>query len=263
MTTTLLHSLERSVEIRAIPETVFRFFTDEKRWAAWWGAGSTIDARRGGRVVIRYPDGTEASGEVIEISIPRRLVFTYGYATGTLIPPGGSRVTLRVEATAGGTRVHVTHDFADAAARDHHVQGWRYQLSLFANVVADEANAGAADIVDGWFGAWAIVDERAREDALARVAAPEVRVRDRFSQVDGVADLVPHIGASQRFMPGIRLERSGAIRHCQGIVLADWVAVSTDGQERASGTSVFALGLDGRIDSVTGFWNLSSTRRSA
>ena len=36
------------VRIEADRETVFRYFTDSGRWAAWWGAGSTIDPRPGG-----------------------------------------------------------------------------------------------------------------------------------------------------------------------------------------------------------------------
>ena len=63
---TLPHALDREVFIRARPATVFGFFTDSARWAAWWGAGSTIDPRPGGRVVIRYPNAVEAGGEVLE-----------------------------------------------------------------------------------------------------------------------------------------------------------------------------------------------------
>ena len=47
----------------------------------------------------------------------------------------------------------------------------------------------------------------------------------------------------------------GEVRHCQGMVLADWVAAAADGQERASGTNVFILDADGMIESVTGFWD--------
>jgi len=37
-------------------------------------------------------------------------------------------------------------------------------------------------------------------------------------------------------------------------LLVDWVALASDGRERATGTNVFVLGGDGRIESVTGFW---------
>jgi hypothetical protein len=79
-------------------------------------------------------------------------------------------------------------------------------------------------------------------------------MRDRFSCVDGIADLAAQIGAAQRFMPGMRLVRDGDARHCQGVVLADWHAVGPDGQPRGRGTNVFTLAPDGKIESVTGFW---------
>src|SRR5580700_2941486 len=99
--TTLPHRLDRTVVIRAACETVFRFFTDSARWASWWGAGSTIDPRPGGKVLIRYPNAVEVSGEVLEVLAPERIVFTYGYASGTPIPPGGSRVTISLEPYQG------------------------------------------------------------------------------------------------------------------------------------------------------------------
>jgi uncharacterized protein YndB with AHSA1/START domain len=252
---TLPYRLDRTVVIQAEPTTVFRYFTDPARWAKWWGNGSTIEARPGGRVFVRHPNGIESSGEVVEIDAPARIVFTYGFVSGDPIPPGTSRVTIRLEPIASGTRVHLSHEFAESAVRDEHVQGWRYQLSVFSNVVADEANAGAADAVDAWFQAWSEPDAAARETTLARVATPGVRFRDRFSAVDGVSDLVIHLGAAQRFMPGLRLQREGDVRHCQGTVLADWVARAADGQERARGTSVFVITSGGLFDSVTGFWS--------
>lgn len=252
--TALPHRLDRSLLIEAPSATVFRYFTDSARWASWWGAGSTIDARPGGRVFVKYPGGNEAAGEVIEVTPPSRIVFTYGYVSGAQIPVGASRVTIQLTPVARGTRLTLTHEFAEAAVRDHHIQGWRYQLSLFANVVADESHGDAGSLVDAWFGAWAEADADARTKALDGIAAAEVRMRDRFSCVDGIADLAAQIGAAQRFMPGMRLVRDGDARHCQGVVLADWHAVGPDGQPRGRGTNVFTLAPDGKIESVTGFW---------
>jgi uncharacterized protein YndB with AHSA1/START domain len=249
------YELNRTVVIRAKPETVFRFFTDSARWASWWGAGSTIDAKPGGKVYIRHPNGIETVGEVLELHAPDRISFTYGFASGKPIAPGASRVTIRLDADSGGTRLHLLHEFADAGPRDEHVQGWRFQLSLFANIVANEVYGDAASAVDAWFAAWVIADREAREEMLAAIVTPEIQFRDRFSLLDGLADLTAHIGAAQRFMPGIGLRRKGDVRQCQGTVLADWIAVADDGKERMSGTSVFAFGPEGRIRSVTGFTN--------
>jgi uncharacterized protein YndB with AHSA1/START domain len=250
----LAHQLDRTIVIEAPPPAVFKYFTDPARWAAWWGAGSTIDARPGGRVYVRHPDGTEASGDVVDLTPPSEIVFTYGFVKGTPFPPGGSRVTIRLEPAARGTRVHLVHAFGDVAARDEHVQGWRYQLSLFANVVADEIHRDAGALVDAWFAAWAEPDEAARTASLAVIASPDVRMRDRFSCIEGTAELMPHITAAQHFMPGLRLQRNGDARHCQGTVLADWMATGPDGAPRGQGTNVFTLGPDGRIEAVTGFW---------
>ena len=70
------YSLNRSIFIAARPATVFQFFQDSARWASWWGAGSTIEPRKGGRVYVRYPNAVEASGEILEIVAPERIVFT-------------------------------------------------------------------------------------------------------------------------------------------------------------------------------------------
>ena len=251
----LIHQLHRTVVIQASPETVFRFFTDSVRWAKWWGAGSTIDARAGGKVFILHPGGVESLGEVLEVLPPDRIVFTYGFASGKPIPPGSSRVTIVLEAVAAGTRLHLLHELPDQAARDEHVQGWRFQLALFGNLVADEVFADAAGVVDGWFDAWAVTGDEARMEAFAKIAADTVNFRDRFSLLDGLTDLCTHAGAAQRFMPGVRMRRKGETRHCQGTVVADWVAQTDEGVERMSGTNVFMLGADGKIQSATGFLN--------
>jgi uncharacterized protein YndB with AHSA1/START domain len=249
----LPHRLDRTVVIQAAPQTVFSFFTDNDRWASWWGTGSTIEPKAGGRVYIRHPNGIESSGEVVEVQPPTRMVFTYGFNSGKPIAPGNSRVTISLEPAGDGTRLDLLHEFAEPAVRDEHIQGWRYQLSVFGNVVADLVNAGASDLVDAWFAVWSETNPAAREAKLSAIATADVTFRDRFGLLDGIVDLVPHIGAAQRFMPDMRFERQGDVRHCQGMVLADWVARAGDGRERGSGTNVFIL-RGGRIASVTGFW---------
>lgn len=243
----LPYKLERTVLIHATPETVFRYFTDSAHWAGWWGAGSTIDPTPGGKVYIRYPNGVEAMGECIEAQAPRRMVFTFGYASGKPMGPGSSRVTIVLEPQGSGTRLHLLHELTDAEACEPHIGGWRFQLSIFANVVANEIFGDAASAVDGWFDAWGIADEKEREAVLAAIVTPEIRFRDRYAAIQGLTDLIAHTTAFQRFMPGVRMVRKGDVRHCQGMVLADW---SAEGQ---AGTKLFEFSTDGRIEAVTGF----------
>jgi hypothetical protein len=193
-------------------------------------------------------------GRVVEIDPPEKIVFTYGYRSGTPIPEGGSLVTIRLAEHADGTELNLLHAFAETSMRDQHIQGWRYQLAVFGNVTANEARGGASEAVDSWFAAWSEPDAATRESVLDRIASPDVRFRDQFSLIDGLDDLRPHLAAVHKFMPGMRVTRDGPVRHCQGMVLADWVAHGADGQAKGRGTNVFVFGPDGDIRSVAGFW---------
>lgn len=251
--TNLAFSLDRDVVIRAPRATVFRYFTDSARWASWWGEGSTIEGRVGGALTIVYPGGTTASGEVVAIEDGERIEFTFGYDSGQPIAAGGSRVTITLSDHADGTRVALRHDVADEAVRDMHVQGWAYQLSVFANAVANEAHAAAGERVDGWFTAWA-ADEDALAEALAAVATDDVAFQDGFACVSGRDNLARHILAARQHMPGMAMKREGEPRHCQGTVLAEWSAQGPDGKTMGGGTNLFEMSADGRIRRAVGFW---------
>ncbi len=249
------HRLDRSVFIHAKPETVFAFFQDSARWASWWGAGSTIDPKVGGKVYVRYPGNVEASGEITEISAPARLAFTYGYHTeGSPVPRGSSRVTIVLAREASGTRLTLTHVLPTEASRDEHIQGWRYQLSLFANTVANSINANAGPIADAWFDAWVEPDDVKRKSAFTAIAAHGVQFGDRYSRLDGIDEITLHAGAAQKFMPGVKLHRQGDPRHCLGTALVDWSVPGPQGTPVASGTNVFRFDADGKIIDVVGIW---------
>jgi uncharacterized protein YndB with AHSA1/START domain len=251
----LEHALERSVLICATRRTVFNYFTDSKRFADWWGEGSSIEARPGGAMRIRYPNGATASGQVLEVVPDERLVFTFGYdGAGKPIPPGGSRVTVTLEDRPRGTLLTLRHEVADAVIRDQHVQGWRYQLALFASVAAREQHAGLTSLVDRYFAAWSEDDAARRQKELGATTREDVTFKDAFSCTEGREDLDAHLAAARVHMPGVKLERDGEVRQCQGTAVVDWRARAADGQERGRGTNVFDLAPDGRITRAVGLW---------
>ena len=248
-------TVERTILILAERETVFRYFTDSARFAAWWGAGSTIEGRAGGKMLIRYPNGETASGEVLEIVPDEFVAFSYGYdAPGKPIPPGGSRVTVALESRRGGTLVTLRHEVSDVKTRDAHTVGWRHQMAVFSTVVAREQHAGLAALLDRWFAAW---NERTPEGvraALEASVAEDVEYRDAFGALFDRGELAAHLALIPMYMPGLALRRAGEPRQCQGRGLVDWVAEGPDGAERARGTNVFTLAPDGRLARVTGLW---------
>ena len=252
--TGLDHVLDRTVTIAARRETVFRYFTDSERFAAWWGQGSRIEPKAGGAVHIRYPNAVVAGGEVVEITPVERVVFTYGFESGQPIPIGASRVTITLEETARGTVVRLHHELPTAQVRDEHVQGWRYQLAIFANVVAKEAHAGVGALADRFFAIWGETDPAKRKTELQAIATETLAFRDPYSCTDGLDDLNAHIAAAQRFMPGVVLAREGEAQQCQGLAIVDWSVKGPDGSPRGKGSNVFELAPDGRIARVTGIW---------
>lgn len=250
----LPHSLARSLLIHATRDTVFRYFTDTERFARWWGPGSTIDGRVGGEVCIVYPNRIVARGTITQFEPGRKIAFTYGYeGAHPELPPGSSLVTIELADEGPGTRLSMRHDLPDQKLRDHHVPGWRYHLAVFANVVAEEAHRDAATIVDRWFAAWAETDARKRHDLLAACTSDDVSMRDPWSCLVGRDDLHGHIGNTHVHMPGIRMQRVGEPRQCQGNALVAWTAIDTNGAPRLGGTSFFRFAADGRIAEVAGF----------
>ena len=115
-------------------------------------------------------------------------------------------VTIRLDEHAEGTELNLSHAFAEAPVRDEHVQGWRYQLSLFGNVTANEAQRrrqrGGGRVVRRMVGTG---------HAGARVGSQshrseDVQFHDQFSLIHGLDDLRPHLAAVHKFMPGMRID---------------------------------------------------------
>ena len=251
--TDLPFSIERDIVIAARRDTVFRYFTDPERWARWWGAGSRIDPRPGGEVFIQYPGNATAQGEVVELVVPERIVFTYGYdRPDTPIPPGGSRVTITVTEAPNGSRVRLRHDVGTEKLRDMHVNGWRHQMGVFASTVMTEHDAGATQTIDRYLSAWADRDADARRATLEATCSDDVSYRDKFGHTWGRDDLDGHIAAAQQHLPAT-LARDGDARITLGMAIVDWTA-SRDDTVAARGTSILELAPDGRISRITAFW---------
>ena len=242
-----MSTLERSILVHAQRTTAFRFFTDSECFASWWGSGSSIEGRVGGAVEIRYPNGIEASGEVLEIEPEERITFSFGYVSGKPIPAGSTRVDVHLRDDPEGTRVDLRHELPDDATRDSHVPGWTYQLSLFANAAAARQHDSIARHADAWFEAWCEGDAGARRGLLESCCTAEVSFADPHACVAGLDELNTHIGMARQHMRAASFARTGEPQACQGTALVPWEARTAEGQAFATGTNVLMLAPDGRI----------------
>lgn len=130
---------------RATREKVFQSWTRPEALTQWCAPSETfsipqaeVDLRVGGkyRIAMQAPDGNmhTAIGTYREILPPQRLVFTWTWE-GSPMPD--TLVTLEFHERNGGTELVLTHElFPDAAAREHHVQGWTGCLGSLENFLS-------------------------------------------------------------------------------------------------------------------------------
>ena len=133
-------AIEREVHIEAAPETVFDFWVDPERLVRWMGRTATVEPRPGGRFRIDYNGSDVASGRVLELERPSRLVLSWGWeAPGDPTPPGASRVEVTFSAQDGGTLVRLRHSGLPPEAVDGHAVGWDQFLPGLATAAAERS----------------------------------------------------------------------------------------------------------------------------
>ena len=180
-------------------------------------------------------------------------MFTYGYAKGVPVAPGASLVTIALEDHGGSTRLRLTHAFSEPRVRDEHLQGWRIssRLRQYRRQRAARGQRAASSIVG-------LPSGRSLTPAPA---SPSCGPSHRATSVYGTGSArstawtisrvtSPHPCASCRAFESSALETSGSV---EGMAVSDWLVLNDAGEQRATGLSVFELGADGRIRSVTGF----------
>jgi uncharacterized protein YndB with AHSA1/START domain len=249
------HRLRLAVHIRASPAVVFPFLSTPEGFAAWMGEGSEIGAEAGAPMRVEYPNGVQALGEVLEIDPPDRVVFTWGFRDGTNgIEPGATRVAITLEEVDDGTLLTFEHDGFDAAEQaGAHRGGWRYYLALLTEAASAAAYDGFLEQrVEAFIDAWSERDLERRRELLAKCVTDDVVFRDAIGYTTGIDDLVEHISAALRFMPGVRLETRGGPSRTHEVAMCGWGVVGPEGAVLASGDNEVRLGPDGRFREVVG-----------
>lgn len=259
-------SVQVSVTINAEPATVWRFLSEADKVLAWMtylpGApipeGSAFEPRPGGEISIIFPNGGRARGKVLELTPPKRLVFTWGYdpdVAATGLGPGACRVEITLAPSPQGTRVTLTHSgpMTDELARGHEA-GWRHNLSQLALHSAHAATEAALQqTLPAYWQAWNQRDDQTRLALLRDCCEPDVRVRSAFACTDTVEELTAHIANGLRHMPGAMLGPDGPPRHVHGVARASWSVTGGNGQVMFRGENILRLSPRGRIAEVIGF----------
>jgi uncharacterized protein YndB with AHSA1/START domain len=125
----------KEVLLDATPEEVFAYLTRGDRYLQWMGVSAELDPRPGG--VFRIdPNGSGSdtiSGHFVEVTPPRRIVFTWGYErAGHKVPPGTTTVTIDLIPQAAGTLLRLVHSGLEGADQTGHAAGWQHYLARLA-----------------------------------------------------------------------------------------------------------------------------------
>ena len=129
MTQSTADEVRVQVRIAARPETVFPFFTDPAKMVRWKGRSASLDPRPGGSYRIDVNGRDVMAGKYVEVTPPRRIVYTFGWDTpGNPIAPGSTTVEITLVPDGDGTVVTLVHRGLPAQARELHAQGWQHYL---------------------------------------------------------------------------------------------------------------------------------------
>jgi uncharacterized protein YndB with AHSA1/START domain len=128
-----------SRELPAPPESVFDWLTQADKLARWMSpvgeAIASADPRPGGALLITMVGADmriEHTGEFVEVTRPRRLVFTWN----SEYTNGESLVTIDLEARGGGTLLTLRHERLPIDQAESHGGGWGRMLDRLATELA-------------------------------------------------------------------------------------------------------------------------------
>jgi uncharacterized protein YndB with AHSA1/START domain len=185
-------TIEREIRIAARPETIFPFLVDPAQMMRWTGGLISLDARPGGIYRVAAAENWVQRGEFVEVVPPEKVVFTFGLeGADSPIPPGGSRVEIRLIPDGDGTLVRLRHTGLPTGQGDQFGGGWqRYLDRLAIAAVGDDPG------VDEW------CEQNPVEETVHIAASPAAVITylvdaERMTDWMGVkAQLEPHyVGA--------------------------------------------------------------------
>lgn len=249
-------AIELSIDIAAIPEVVFKYFSDAKQFRAWMGEASSIDPRSGGAISVAYGPGPTARGQILEWIANQKIVFSWGHGE-VPNPAATSQVTITLTPSPSGTLLRLCHSgLTSDIERAGTASGWRYYLAQLSLVSWQDKLHGTLErIVDTYIRAWNENDFNTRAALLAECWAPDGSMQDKFTSLKGRDTLNAHIAAVKPMMPGMSLERAGAIEQCHGFAWFPWKIMTPAGEAFARGVDFCELDSTGKVARLVGFWN--------
>jgi uncharacterized protein YndB with AHSA1/START domain len=124
-----------SIEIAAGPDVVFDHFVEPALLVRWMGDRARLEAHDGGVFAVDI-NGVIIRGHFVRVDRPRLIEIAWGEAGNDAMPPGSTRLVVRLTAKGESTLVELEHHgLVDSEARKHAV-GWPHFLERLAVLAA-------------------------------------------------------------------------------------------------------------------------------
>jgi uncharacterized protein YndB with AHSA1/START domain len=124
-----------TIRIAATPSEVFPYLTDASLLVRWMGDWADLEATAGGRFVVDV-NGVPIRGSYVVVEPPERIVFTWGAAGNSVLPPGSTTVEIRLRPDGDETLVELVHRGLPPEEVPQHGVGWTHFLGRLQAVAA-------------------------------------------------------------------------------------------------------------------------------
>jgi uncharacterized protein YndB with AHSA1/START domain len=124
-----------SMTLAASPERVFEYFVRPELLVRWMGDYARLVAVEGGEFTVDI-HGVLIRGHYVRLQRPELIEVAWGEAGNPLMPPGSTRLVVRLEGADGGTRLHLEHSGLVPAEASKHAVGWPHFLERLAVIAA-------------------------------------------------------------------------------------------------------------------------------
>lgn len=123
-----------SAHLDGTRDQAWSLLTEPANLPMWLGSPVIWDLEIGGRLEVEIDAGHRFAGEFIMIDPPARLVFTWGWRTGSIpIAPGSTTVEMRLTPADAGCDLELVHtNLGEWAERN--IVGWSIKLERLMGV---------------------------------------------------------------------------------------------------------------------------------
>ena len=127
----MIETFRTSIDIEATPERVFDHFVQPELLVRWMGDVARLEAVDGGVFSVDI-NGVLIRGRFVRLDRPHVLEIAWGEAGNAAMPPGATRLRIRLEARGAMTHVELEHTGLAPTEAAKHAIGWPHFIDRLA-----------------------------------------------------------------------------------------------------------------------------------